>query len=671
MISTNYRIAKDDYILNPVKLDFKTNFDAGLINKPSIISLKAQPAELIRYAYKPLLPSFTGKKRIEETTLYSQFKVSENYPDKIYGFVKDVNASPAYVSEFLYAATANPDTSKKFIKEVTFDPKESKSVIRTLCRKLGSEKNYLKWFYGSGGYYDAYKLHLQDYFEKAGSVEDLLKHSPYWGFWRLEEKYWMQKNPYESRNLTPEEREIAVNKERHENKVIPFTIGTLPDEFGDRETFTKLVKKLDYGTSGTVSVYPKDFKVSQYSGGDKNYKNIFLVNAGNKDFIVKTDRFAAENIIKQQTDSYYDYRTCKENKLLRGDSIFLDACMDFYLNANNSKNSPKIHFYDFDSNSSIYECVKGQPFREGDGFINIVDLNNKLLDVNSYGVICNDTAHGNYLLGDDGNIKIIDIGHASYIDGLKPGINEYNIDTLNVCGRSLGLTTSSLAIANYNLLPDNEPNAALKPEYIDTDMFLKHLLLRNEKTGTSFANSSIKQTLSLCELHGENSENAASALFNLGILYRNNNNSDENLVWRRVIDVYNKFNPESVNLAKANLYLGTNLYNKNRETNYLESKHCFKQAIKGFRDKPAEIANYAASYNNLGLVYEFMGEKDNSKLEKAEHALKKADSIYKNLNDSYKSQHINTLTNLSRIYRKTNDTDNLSKIQSKLNSLTT
>jgi len=669
MINTNYIFAKNDFKLSPVQLTLKTSYNAGLKNKSFIINSQVKPPELIRYAYKPLLISFKGNKKIEETTLYSQFKLSSNYPEKIYGFVKNANASPTYISEFLNTVTANPDSSKKFIAEITSDPKESKSIIRTLCRKLGSEKNYLNWFYGSGGYYDAYKPYLQDYFEKANSVEDLLKFSPNWGFWRLEEKYWMQNNPYQSKNLTPEEREIAVNKARHENKVIPFTIGKLPEEFGDRENFAKLVKKLDYGTNGTVSVYPKEFKVSQFSGGDKNYKNIFLVTAGNKDFIVKADRFTAENIIKQQTDSYYDYRTCKENKLLRGDSIFLDACMDFYLNANNSKNAPKIHFYDFDTNSSIYECVKGRPYKEGDGFINIVDLNNKLLDVNSLGVICNDTAYGNYRQGEDGNIKIIDIGHSSYIDGLKPGCNEYNIDTLNVCGRSLGITTASLALSNYNLLPDNDPNASSKPEYLDTDIFLKYLLSKNEKNGTSFSNSMIKQTLSVYELEGDHSGNLAPTLFELGNLYRENKHPDENSIWRKVIDVYSESKPDSTNLAQAYLYLGSNLFNENKKANYLESKHFFKQAIDIYRDKPDQISNYAAAYNNLGLVYEFMGEKDSSKFNKAERAFKKAASIYKNLDDIYENKYIETLSSLLRIYRQTNDTENFNKIQYKLNKL--
>jgi len=405
----------------------------------------------------------------EQTKLYKDFKAKGADTNRIYDFIKNTNSGQMEIKEFLSCVTSNDDLSFKFIKEITQDPRQSRKVLKTLISKLG-EENYLDWYLGEKGYMHAYDKYTQRFFNKAGSIEELLKFSPNWGFWKLEEKALALKNPDFSK-LSSEKREEKIGKIFSEDREINFTIGKLPEGFSNRAAFVELTKQLKaiggIDKERKINADGYSFYVQSLKGGDFNDKHVFSVKTGSKKYIIKADRVNLEDLNKVEDSfnpgklrllSNYEKRAIRKSKLINPDSIYFNACLDFYLNENNCKNVPKMHFYDFESNSAVYEYIEdkhGDPYQCGldcENILNVIKFNKDLSDVNSLGVYCNDTSDKNILTTTNGNKKIIDLGHASYLDGLKPGCKTFHLDFTNINGVSLPVVLASKLLAKSEIL---------------------------------------------------------------------------------------------------------------------------------------------------------------------------------------------------------------------------
>lgn len=231
---------------------------------------------------------------------------------------------------------------------------------------------------------------------------------------------------------------------------VNFNFGTLPDDFNTQYTFSTLIeqlKNIEFGIlNNWICADGKFFKVSHLHGGDKSAKNIYKITANKRNYIIKMDRFYPEDKLTLQCNPYYS-RIAKESKLLRGDSVYADACLDYYLQLNECKHNAKLLYYDFQKNASIYEYVDGEEISDKEklGLVGQIQANNLFSDVNNLGIYLNDIGTSLNCYQDKfGNPKLIDVGHAEYLDLLKPGGRDLTFELSNLCGFSFKNVLASL-----------------------------------------------------------------------------------------------------------------------------------------------------------------------------------------------------------------------------------
>ena len=168
-------------------------------------------------------PSFLGGIRVvkdlEKTSLYKQFvKSGKSY----FAFVKDTEAKPKQISEFLFGITKNEDFSKNFIEEITKDPKKADKITSVLLKKIGGKDAFKEWYYHKYGYQRAYERYFKkEIFENNNvTVDDMVKISP---------------------NLMIE---TLKQKSLKTTGSTDFVIGKIPSEIGTIEDFRALTQKV-------------------------------------------------------------------------------------------------------------------------------------------------------------------------------------------------------------------------------------------------------------------------------------------------------------------------------------------------------------------------------------------------------------------------------------------
>lgn len=338
-------------------------------------------------------------------------------------------------SELAKLAKENPE---KFIEKIMKNPENLKQISQELIKDFGLEE-FLKWYLSDDGYYGAYENYVEDFYKNANSLDELLKFSPNWSPWKLEEKFWRLDNSfyekYYSESYVNEKFKEAIDSKREQ----PFTIGKLPSYYFNKQSFETLISNIregrihnNYVNIGGSYVYVKHLK-----GGELNDKNIYKITAYGKDFILKTDRSYAED---NDAVWMYDKKVIKKNKVLMADSNFTNACISRYLDLNGCKNIPKLIYYDYKNNSALYEYVedvKGDLFQQGKLDEEYSDLNlsnDAVKNLREKGIYLNDTALKNFFTEKDGTQKIIDLGHANFIMPFKPGVKHYNVEFSNING---------------------------------------------------------------------------------------------------------------------------------------------------------------------------------------------------------------------------------------------
>lgn len=360
-------------------------------------------------------------------------------------FLKSTNAKPEDVKDFLISTLKNERTRDKFITELTKNPEQSKNIVSLLTQKLGGKSNFLKWYFAADGYAHNYEHFLKNKYREAKSIDELLKFQPNWGYWALERKQCqLDGNSYREDELM-------------RDQLINFNFGKLPQQIKNKYSFNKIIstlKKSDFGARNLyISTTSGGFYATQLDGGDKSAKNIYKLQHGatGKTFIIKTDRFYPEDILAEQDNPYYS-RITKEAKLIRGDAVYLDACLDYYLQLNGCNDNAKLLYYDFKNNAAIYEYIDGVELnkKEKYGLAGQIEANTFFPKITNLGIYLNDIGTTfNCYKDKQGNYKIIDIGHAEYLDILKPGAQLLTFETSNLCGFSM---KNALAGLNMDLL---------------------------------------------------------------------------------------------------------------------------------------------------------------------------------------------------------------------------
>lgn len=337
---------------------------------------------------------------IRENQLYQNFiEAKTTFID----FLKNSKEDAKAIKEFLFSVTSDKKASKEFIKEAISDPRQTIPNLKILKEKIGGEKNLIEWLQAPEGYQEAYHKYIENLAEKPETTfQDLFKISPDWHLHSLKTMF------------------------KNEN----FSFGKLPEEFqqlGDYSHFAEWINQQNYNDKERLLLeYGGKFMAVTRINEGKSGKIPYLIEFG-------TGPDTKRYILKVQQSWGCDTPYAKENLAYKSDSAFMNAQMDYYLTLHNCKNSPKFYYFDYKSNSGLYEFQEGNKVS---GIENILDANKRLKDLNQLGIYYNDACSCNFI-EKNGVLKVIDIGDSSFIDPLRPGAKGFNLQTPNWCGAGL------------------------------------------------------------------------------------------------------------------------------------------------------------------------------------------------------------------------------------------
>ena len=345
---------------------------------------------------------------LEECGLYQIFK---NEKSGFIRFLKNSNAEPQKIKEFLFSITSDEKTAGEFIKEVIKNPRKSGEILNVLQEKIGGWKNLSEWFMAPGGYQEAYTKLFRN-LVKNMPVDEMIKLSPNWHI-----HYLMHKCDGNIR------------------------FGKLPEEFQNIKDYTHFVNWLT------------DIRRQIGHQGKETYKKPVLLEYGGQHFNMlplqeglsgkyamklqfinpETGEPGKPYVLKvQELYGCNSNHAAQESFAYRPDSSFLNAQMDYYMNLHNCENTVKFHFFDYASNSGLYDYVDGVRTVQTE---NLIEGNKLIEDMNLLGIHYNDVCITN-IIDVNGKYKVIDIGDSSFIDPLRPGIKGIQFEFANGCGIS-------------------------------------------------------------------------------------------------------------------------------------------------------------------------------------------------------------------------------------------
>ena len=341
----------------------------------------------------------TKSKGVSIDNAFKLVQNSASYMDVL----KTLKMQPKNFKQLMFRITSDEKTSEKFIKEVISIPRKSKENVRILNKKIGGDNELMDWMLRPNGYQEAYYKYTKKAFNNAKHPDDLIKTSPNWNIWKLTEKFGTD-----------------------------FTIGQPPQGVsggvdGYRNTFYQALSNSNAGfESGGM-------KFGDYIGGGLSGKAVRKVEIGDKQYIMK---FQPE----------LGNQNLKDDISMKSDSTFINAQIDRYLELNDSKKGPKLVFFDYKTNSSLYELTEGVAPNQNQ-INDILELNKtSLKGLNDIGIYYNDVNTGNFRVNDN-NMSFIDSGESSFVDFFKPGVAAYHFTLPNLNGRSISDTAAAINLA--------------------------------------------------------------------------------------------------------------------------------------------------------------------------------------------------------------------------------
>ena len=332
--------------------------------------------------YKNIIYFAPNKGKQENTSFSAKFK--NNYSDSFLSNIEKMSSEEAY--NYLTSLTSDKNQSKVFIEQITKNPRESRKNVLKIYKALGSKENFDKWYFAPEGYMQAFHNYIEEFYNSAKSIEELVSYMPSWGDWKLEQKSW---ELYGKPN---------------------YTVGKLPKEFGDEKTFQELTKKIK-------ETYWTDNRIF----GD--------ININGKTFNIQYPTNGVSGKIVAQINDDYILKTSFERKY-KADSPYLNMTVDYYLTSNNCANSSEFCYYDDLTSGVLYKKAQIIPLKYKtfgqEYFYNPKTLFDNFDDAKALGIIYTDRGTSNYI--QKGNSEIsIDTGHSEYMDILKPGLTGYHI----------------------------------------------------------------------------------------------------------------------------------------------------------------------------------------------------------------------------------------------------
>lgn len=387
----------------------------------------------IPYGKLPMFPMgfYVSKIWDKADRAFNEYKNSlyTDNPEKVMDII-DGDMPAEWVIRFLQKVTSSWDTAFAFIDEVTKDedghpaPEKSEEIVGTLVEKMGGKDNFKKWYLGKGGYTEAFNYYAKKMFKETETVEEVVQYMPNWAPWAIRDKF---QHLQKQQGVEPYE----LQKDGDSFTVVrtdSFTLGNLPEEFGDKEDFRDFISDL----RASLCLGNTD-EVCKQNGFNKVHR--FDKGASGKSVLLLDDKYVLKfsNIrnIEKNAEFFND------NSDVAPDSPYLNSLVDYYTTAHAPDNAAKLYYYDDFSGAAIYEYVKGQkpnlnPGKQiqgtpPEGFFE------HFKDITKIGISYTDYNEKNYIETADKTIKCIDSGHCVYFDILKP----------NVRGHTISLTTSA------------------------------------------------------------------------------------------------------------------------------------------------------------------------------------------------------------------------------------
>ncbi len=329
---------------------------------------------------------------------FKQIKNASSYMDTL----KNIRMQPKNFKQLMFRITSDEKMSEKFISEVISNPRKSKENVRILNKKIGGEKELMDWMLRPNGYQEAYYKYTKKVYNEAKHPDDLIKTSPNWNIWKLKDKFGDD-----------------------------FTIGEPPKEItGGVDGYRNIFKQaLEHPSAGFES---GGIKFGDYIFGGLSGKTVRKMEIGNKKYIMK---FQPE----------LGNQDLKDNISMKSDSAFLNTQIERYLDLNGYNQGPKLKFFDYKTNSAIYELSEGN-YPKQEVINDILETNKKLNGLNDLGIYYNDINVSNFMQKNE-NISFIDSGESTFIDFFKPGVAGYHFTLPNLNGRSISDTAAAINLA--------------------------------------------------------------------------------------------------------------------------------------------------------------------------------------------------------------------------------
>ena len=352
--------------------------------------------------------------------------------------------------EFLTAILkASKKQRLQFIDDLMRDKSKLNGCLEQFMSSFAARRDFCNWYYD---YLLVYSEWFRHKFE-SGNVKDVLAMIPCISPWAFEGKC--------------QAREM----------------GELPQVLGKRKDFQKFCKDLLNSRAFKAFAKVKDMELQESLQKEKNHKKDLLLakqkkvtallqeNMG-KDFSLKCGKcnlliqpmfnpFSNKVVLRLTAGNGDKYilkispynnpkittdkeRKAHENQLIRADSPYSNACVDFYLKYNNCAAAANILYYDFIYDAVLYkedDCKAYHYPNRAKVCRDVIEFNlSELKGVTDLGLYLNDVREENLLVDKKtGEIKLIDSGHMSYISPLNPGCPGYTYTMGNLCGReSLG-----------------------------------------------------------------------------------------------------------------------------------------------------------------------------------------------------------------------------------------
>ena len=209
-----------------------------------------------------------------------------------------------------------------------------------------------------------------------------------------------------------------------------FSFGELPTEFENVDKYREIFNSALHNPN--TGYEHSGIKFNEYIIGGLSGKSIRKIEIGDKKYILK---------FQPKIDNI----DLNDNISMKSDSTFLNAQLERYLSLHKYEQGPKLKFYDYKTNSALYEITEGTK-PDANSIHDIVKINKELDSLNELGVYYNDLNQSNFLIN-NGKLNFIDSGESSYIDFFKPGVTSLHFTLPNLNGRSITESASAIILA--------------------------------------------------------------------------------------------------------------------------------------------------------------------------------------------------------------------------------